>query len=56
MKVNELIKFLQTADQDADVLIRDNGSILKTDTLEETEDYNFDYHDTNEVFIVTVPY
>lgn len=54
MKVKELIELLEAENPDAEVIIADNGSILKTGSVEETVEYNFDDdRDTFEFFIVT---
>lgn len=52
MKVKELIKLLNAFDKEAEVLIADDGSILKTAHFEETEDYN-EGNDSKEFYIVT---
>ena len=54
MKVKELIELLEAENPDAEVIIADNGSMLKTGSVEETVEYNFDDdRDTFEFFIVT---
>jgi hypothetical protein len=54
MKVNELIELLAKENPDAEVIIADNGSILKTGSVKETVEYNFDNdQDSFEFFIVT---
>jgi len=40
MKVKELILLLSNIDPDYEVVICDNGSILKTGTAQATQDYN----------------
>jgi hypothetical protein len=40
MKVKDLIKLLENVDPESTVLIRDNGSILPTDNVDEHADYN----------------
>jgi predicted amidohydrolase YtcJ len=52
MRVSELIKLLQQANPDAEVLIVDNGSILATGPAEDTVDYNQDGA-SREYFVVT---
>ncbi len=52
MTVKELVKFLiEFPNQDAEVLILDNGSALKTASLSENESYN--EGSVDEAFIVT---
>lgn len=54
MKVKELIELLANVDLESEVLINDNGSMLKTGSVALTEGYNFDNdQDTGEFFIVT---
>lgn len=54
MKVRELKQLVEYADPEADVLICDDGSILRTDTLKEHEDYN--KGSESEIFIIVEPY
>ena len=53
MKVKELIELLANIDPELEVLISDNGSILNTGPAQETVDYNVEYSETGEFFIVT---
>jgi|APCry1669189034_1035192.scaffolds.fasta_scaffold526078_1 hypothetical protein len=54
MKVKELIELLAKEHPDAEVIVADNGSMLKTGSVALTVDYNFDNdQDTGEFFIVT---
>jgi hypothetical protein len=54
MKVKELKDLLQTANPDAELLIRLDGSIYPTSPVEETDDYNHgnDTFSSKEFFIV----
>ncbi len=52
MKVKELILLLSNIDPDYEVVIYDNGSILKTGTAQSTQDYNAD-NTTEEFYIET---
>ena len=54
MKVKELIVLLQTTNPDFDVVINDNGSILKTASVNESKEYNSDNADASvsEFYIV----
>lgn len=51
MKVSQLRALLSSYEDDADVLVRIDGSILPTDNAEEHEDYNADTG-VREVFIL----
>jgi hypothetical protein len=54
MKVKELIELLAKEHPDAEVIVADNGSMLKTGSVALTVGYNFDNdQDTGEFFIVT---
>ena len=53
MKVKELIALLQNVDPETEVLIAENGSIFNTGSAQETVDYNVEYSETGEFFIVT---
>ena len=52
MKVKELIALLEKQNLEAEVVINDNGSMLKTASVQESVDYNSG-NDTDDFFIVT---
>lgn len=50
MKVKELLELLKDVDPESVVMIRDNGSILPTDTFDEHSIYN--HESENEFYIL----
>ena len=55
MKIKDLIAILNQQDPEMDLVIMDNGSALKTGTIQETIDYNQD-NNTKENFLLTEEY
>jgi hypothetical protein len=55
MKIKDLIEILSTQDPEQEIAIVDNGSILKSSSVEAMIEYNQD-NDTGEYFIPTEEY
>jgi hypothetical protein len=53
MKVKELMAILANVDPEAELLVCDNGSILNTESAQATQDYNVEWVEAGEFFIVT---
>lgn len=55
MKVKDLAALLQNVNPEFDVVINDNGSILKTGSADESKEYNSENADgaVSEFYIVT---